>query len=143
LKSPDRSGNLGVVQHMAQYRRLGVLVAAAIALLSSGCAASGGRSAANRETCDKLVAAVRMAFETGSAWLDPETADFARARGLKDNLSPDPRGVGATFVPRNIPFPLFAAVDPKDGGPRYRAHVASLTPEYNRQLAEEGRRCEW
>lgn len=128
---------------MDQHKRLGALVAAGLVLLTSGCAASPGRQAANREACEKLFTAVKTAFETGSAWLDPETAAFAKDRGLRDNLSPDARGEGYTFVPRNIPFPLFAAVDPKDGGPRYRAHVASLTPEYRQQLAEEGRRCEW
>jgi hypothetical protein len=36
-----------------------------------------------------------------------------------------------------------AAAEPDDGGPQYKAAVASLTPEYRRQLAEEGRRCAW
>ena len=127
---------------MDQRARLGALVAA-VFLLSSGCATSPGRQVANREACEKLVAAVKAAFDGGTAWLDPETAAFARARGLQDNLVPDGRGAGYNFVPRNVPFPLLAAADPKDGGPRYRAAAASITSEYRQQLAEEGRRCEW
>jgi len=122
--------------------RLGALGIAAVLVLS-GCATNPARQAADRATCAKLVAAVKTALESGSAPLDPETAAFARARGLRDNLVPGSGDSGETLVPRSLPFPLMAAAEPRDGGPRYRAAVASLTPEYLRQLANEGRRCEW
>jgi len=117
-------------------------MAAAVAL-GVGCAANPGRQAVEREACRKLVAAAKTAIETGSAPLDPETAAFARVRGLRDSIAPDPQGAGERLVPKSFPFPLMVAADPRDGGPQYRAAGASLTPEYRRQLAEEGRRCEW
>lgn len=129
--------------HLDRRAHLGLLLAAAVVLLSFGCAANPAKQAADRAACDKLLAAVKTAFESGAAPLDPETAAFASARGLQDNLVRDATGGGYTFVPRNLPFPLLAAVDPKEGGPRYRAAVASLTREYVQQLAEEGRRCQW
>jgi hypothetical protein len=120
-----------------------MLVLAVVVPLWSGCATSPGQQPAQRETCEKLVAAVKTALDTGSAQLDPETAAFARTRGLRDSVVPDPGGSGFRFVPKSLPFPLMAAAEPNDGGPQYKAAVASLTPEYRRQLAEEGRRCAW
>ena len=116
---------------------------AAIVVMSVGCAAMPGRESAQGAACERLVAAVKTALDTGSASLDRETAAFARARGLRDSVVHDPVGQGDRPVPKSLPFPLMVAADPNDGGPRYRAAVASLTPEYRRQLIEEGRRREW
>jgi len=114
----------------------------AIASLAFGCAANPAKQSADRAACEKLIAAVTTAFDTGSAHLDADTGAFALARGLKDNMTPDPQG-GYTFVPRNLPFPLLAAVDHRNAGPRYRAAADSYTREYRQQIADEGRRCEW
>ena len=114
----------------------------AVALLAFGCARNPAREAADHAACEKLIAAVTTAFDMGSAHLDPDTGAFALARGLRDNLAPDAGG-GYTLVPRNLPFPLLAAVDHRNAGPRYQAAANSYTREYRQQLAEEGRRCEW
>lgn len=116
---------------------------AVVVALWSGCAAAPGQQPAQLATCEKLVSAVKTALDTGSAPLDPETAAFARTRGLRDSVVPDPGGSGFRLVPKSLPFPLMVAADPADGGRQYRAAVASYTPEYRRQLAEEGRRCAW
>ena len=143
LKSRGLRGSLWLVLHLDRRARLAALAFAAAVLLSAGCAGNPARQAADREACGKLVAAVKTAIETGSAPLDPETAAFAKARGLDVNLAPAPQGAGATLLPKSFPFPLLLAADPSDFGPRYRAAVDSYTPEYRRVLAEEGRRCEW
>lgn len=116
---------------------------ASVALLAFGCAANPAKQAADRAACEKLIAAVTTAFDTGSAHLDPDTATFALARGLRDNMTLEASGGGYTFVPRNLPFPLLAAVDHRNAGARYRAAADSYTREYRQQLADEGRRCEW
>ena len=119
------------------------LAVALLVTLSSGCATSPGRQPAQRASCERLVAAVKTALETGSASLDPETAALARSLGLRDSIVPDASGSGHRLAPKSLPFPLMVAADPKDGGQQYRAAVASLTPEYRQKLADEGRRCEW
>ena len=128
---------------LAPWTRIALLAVAVGVALSSGCAATLGRPPAQRATCERLVAAVKTALDAGSAPLDPETAAFARTLGLRDSVVPDPGGQGYRLVPKSLTFPLMAAADPKEGGPQYRAAVASLTPEYRQQLAAEGRRCEW
>ena len=128
---------------LAPWKRIATLAVAVAVALSSGCAPGLGRQPAQRATCERLVAAVKTALDTGSAPLDPETAAFARTLGLRDSVVPDPGGPGYRLVPKSLPFPLMAAADPKDGGRQYQAAVASLTPEYRQQLAAEGRRCEW
>jgi hypothetical protein len=136
-------GILGPVPHVDRRRGLAALAIGAGLCLVLGCAANPARRVADREACAKLVAAVKISIDTGSAPLDPETAAFAKARGLGENLAPDPGGGGSILSPRSFPFPLILAADPRDGGPRYRAAADSYTPEYRRMLAEEGRRCEW
>ena len=123
---------------MDQHTRPAVVVMIAALLLTSACV-----SVAQRETCSKLVAATKTALEAGSAPIDAETAAFARARGLQANIAPDPSGTGEILVPKSLPFPLMAAVNPKDGGPQYQRSVRSLTPEYLQLIGDEGRRCEW
>jgi hypothetical protein len=125
------------------WRIAAALAVVVVVALSSGCAANLGRQPAPSVTCGRLVAAVKTALDAGSAPLDSETAAFARTLGLRDSVVPDPGGPGYRLVPKSLPFPLMAAADPKDGGRQYQAAVASLTPEYRRQLAAEGRRCEW
>ena len=126
-----------------QRRRPAVLVVIAAVLLTSACVTNPAQKAAEAETCAKLVAATKMALDTGSAPIDAETAAFARDRGLQASIVPGPGGTGLLFVPKSLPFPLMAAADPKDGGPVYRANAKALTPEYRQMLADEGRRCEW
>jgi hypothetical protein len=128
---------------MSSRLRSAVVVMIAAGLLTSACATNSAQQAAERETCAKLVAATKMALDTGSAPIDAETAAFARVRGLEASIAPNPGGTGLLFVPKSLPFPLMAAADPKDGGPVYRANARSLTPEYRQMLADEGRRCEW
>lgn len=123
---------------MDQRPRPAVLAVIAALLLTSACV-----TMAERETCTKLVAATRTALEAGSAPIDAETAKYARARGLQANIAPDPAGAGEILVPKSLPFPLMAAVNPKDGGPQYQRSVRSLTPEYLKMIGDEGRRCEW
>jgi hypothetical protein len=123
---------------MDQRTRPAVLVVIAALLLTSACA-----TMAERETCTKLVTATKIAIEEGSAPIDAETAKFARAKGLQANIAPDPSGTGEILVPKSLPFPLVAAVNPKDGGPQYQRNVRSLTPEYLKMIGDEGRRCEW
>jgi hypothetical protein len=128
---------------MSHRLRSAVAVMSAAVLLAAACATNPAQKAAERETCAKLVAAAKTALDTGSAPIDAETAAFARVRGLQASIVPDPSGTGLLFVPKSLPFPLMAAADPKDGGPVYRAHAKSLTPEYRQMLADEGRRCAW
>ena len=123
--------------------RPALLVVIVALLLTSACASNSPSKIAESETCAKLVAATKTALETGSAPIDAETAAFARARGLQANIAPDPSGTGQILVPKSLPFPLMAAVNPKDGGPQYQRNVRSLTPEYLQMIGDEGRRCEW
>src|SRR5262245_20877199 len=101
--------------------RLGVLLMIGAIVWTSGCATNPAQKAAERQACEKLVAAAKTALDTGSAPLDAETAAFARKQGLQMNIIPDQSGTGERLVPKSLPFILVLAADPKDGGPQYRA----------------------